>query len=99
MTGWEDALLRLHERGWGGELIDEACVALAEACEEGFLQGRAVFEVSHDEVRKVLREPVTEEETHALRIVAAVHERMDEEGGRLRAALVDLDAFLTALRD
>ena len=87
----------LHERGWGGELIDEACTALLEACGKGDLEGRELAELTPAETRRVLEEPITGDESHALCRLAEVHDRADAEGETMRGALRDLDAFADAL--
>jgi hypothetical protein len=94
---WQEALMLLHERGWSGELIDEACTALVEACTEGGLEGREVAGLTPSETRGVLDEPISEEESAALCRLAEVHDRADEEGETMRGALRDLDAFADAL--
>jgi hypothetical protein len=90
---WQEALVLLHERGWHGELVDEACTSILEACAGGDLDGRDVGDLAPDEVRHVLSEPVDDEEAEALLVLAEVHDRGDVEGERLRRALLDLDAF------
>jgi hypothetical protein len=98
MTGaWQEALMLLHARGWNGELIDEACTALLEACSEGELKGRQVGELSPTEARRVLDEPAEDAEIDALCAVAGLHDRADAAGEALRAALRDLDAFADSL--
>lgn len=94
---WQEALAFLHARGWRGELVEEACEALARELQEGPLQGRELADLSPDEVRGVLREPVAEDEARALRLVAEAWDRADAEGDRLRAVLGDLDAFADGL--
>ncbi len=94
---WQEALMLLHERGWSGELIDEACTALVEACAEGELEGREVAELTPAETRRVLEEPIREDELSALCRLAEVHDRADEAGDAMRGALRDLDAFADAL--
>ena len=87
----------LHERGWSGELIDQACTALIESCTEGEFQGREVAGLTPAEARRVLDEPVADDESSALCRVAEVHDRVDQEGDAMRGALRDLDAFADAL--
>ena len=94
---WQEALMLLHERGWGGELIDEACTALVEACAEGEFEGRQVVGLTPAETRRVLNEPVADDERGALCRLAEVHDRADAEGESMRSALRDLDAFADAL--
>ena len=36
---WRDALMKLHVAGWNTDDIDSACEALAQACDEGSLEG------------------------------------------------------------
>ncbi len=87
----------LHERGWHGELIDEACTALVEACVEGELEGRNVVELSADEARAVLDRAIADDEVRALCILAEVHDRGDADGDELRDALRDVDTFADSL--
>lgn len=94
---WQEALMLLHERGWSGELIDEACTALVQACTEGELEGREVARLTPDETRRALDEPISENESSALCRLAEVHDRVDEDGETMRGALRDLDAFADAL--
>jgi hypothetical protein len=94
---WQEALMLLHERGWSGELIDRACTALVEACTEGELEGREVAGLTAAETRRVLDEPIREDENFALCRLAEVHDRADEEGETMRGALRDVDAFADAL--
>ena len=94
---WQEGLMLLHAHGWSGELIDEACTALLEACSAGELEGKEVGELSADEADRVLREPVAGNELRALLDVAALHDRADAEGDAFRAALRDLDAFADSL--
>ena len=94
---WQEALMLLHARGWGGELIDEACTALVEACTEGELQGREVGGLTPAETCRVLERSIAADESLALCRVAEVHDRADDEGEATRGALRDLDAFADAL--
>ena len=94
---WQEALMLLHERGWGGELIDGACTALLESCSEGEFEGREVAALTPAETRRVLDEPLPEDESYALCRIAEVHDRADRDGDILRGALRDLDAFADAL--
>jgi len=94
---WQEALMLLHERGWQGELIDEACDALLEACAEGTLLGKLPTELSENEVTAVLRQNPDPEEVLALQLVADTWDRGSSDGDALRAALVDLDAFADRL--
>jgi len=94
---WQEALMLLHERGWSGELIGDACTALVEACTEGELAGRQVAGLAPAETRRVLNEPIADDESAALRRVAEVYDRADEDGDAVRRALRDLDAFADAL--
>jgi len=87
----------LRTRGWSGELIDEACMALLEACSEGELQGREVSDLSPSEARRVLAEPADDDELRELCALAALHDRGDSIGDDFRAALRDLDAFADSL--
>jgi hypothetical protein len=96
-AGWTGALALLHARGWSGELVDEACEALLEACVEGELEGRAVAGLAPGEIAGVLGRGVAPDEAGALCAVAEVHDRADGEGDRLRDALHDLDAFVDGL--
>ncbi len=98
-TNWQEALMLLHQRGWSGELIDEACAALAEACTDGEFKGRDVAELTPAETRRVLDEPISEDENSALCRVAEVHGRADQDGETMRNALPDLDAFAQALSE
>ena len=98
MSGtWQEELMLLHARGWSGELVDEACGALLEACADGELEGRDVSALAPDEAAGVLAEPVEDDELVALCRLAAVHDRGDAEGDELRTALRDLDAYADAL--
>lgn len=98
MSGtWQEALMLLHERAWAGDLVDEACEALAEACLEGELRGRPVRDLTVEEVRKVLEHRVSPEEARALCRVADVRGRADADGIQSREALRDLDAFADSL--
>lgn len=94
---WQEALMLLHSRGWSGELVDEGCTALLEACFEGELEGRAVRELTTAEAQKVLAEPVQDDEVRALCAVAEIHDRGDADGDSLRRALQDLDTFAQSL--
>lgn len=94
---WQEELMRLHARGWNGELIDEACTALLEACSEGELQGRDVSQLAPSEARRLVSEPADDDELRALCALAAVHDRSDSVGDDFRAALRDLDAFADSL--
>lgn len=87
----------LHERGWQGELIDEACDALLEACAEGTLLGKLPSELTEAEVTSVLRQRPDSDEILALQAVADTWDRADRDGDELRAALIDLDAFADRL--
>jgi hypothetical protein len=98
MSGtWQEDLMLLHARGWNGELIDEACTALLEACAEGALEGRNVGDLAPSEARRVLAQAAQEDEVRALCRVAGVHGRLDSTGEALRTALRDLDAFADSL--
>ena len=90
---WQEGLMLLHERGWSGELVDEACTALLEACSEGELVGRDVVGLELAETRRVLEQAISQEESAALCRAAEVHDRADHEGDSMREALRDLDAF------
>jgi len=94
---WQEALLLLHRRGWHGELVDEACERLIEACLEGELAGRPTGDLTQHEIARVLGQSPTEEEARALARVSEVHDRTDPDGHALRDALGDLDAFAEAL--
>ncbi len=94
---WQEALMLLHERAWHGDLIDEACEVVAEACLEGEFRGRSMRQLTADDLRKVLRHRLTPEEARALCHVAEVRGRSDHDGGQLREALRDLDAFADSL--
>ncbi len=94
---WQEQLMLLHARGWNGELIDEACMALLEACSEGALEGKEVAELSPSEAARVLAQPVADDELRVLCGLAALHDRGDATGDELRAALRDLDAFADSL--
>ena len=94
---WQEALMLLHERGWQGELIDEACDALLEACAEGTLLGKLPSELSEREVTAILRHSPESDEVLALQAVADTWDQADADGDELRAALVDLDAFADRL--
>jgi hypothetical protein len=94
---WEEALLLLHRRGWRGELIDEACGRIVEACGEGELAGRPVGGLAAEEIAAVLTQPLGDAESRALARVCEVHERADAQGHSLREALRDLDAFVDSL--
>ena len=94
---WQEALMLLHARGWSGELVDEGCTALLEACSEGELEGKEVSELTTAEALSVLAEPVADDEIRALCAAAEIHDRGDSEGDQLRAALRDLDAFADSL--
>ncbi len=87
----------LHERGWQGELIDEACDALLEACAEGSLLGKLLSELTEAEVVEILRQRPDPDEVTALQAVANTWDQADRDGAELRAALVDLDAFADRL--
>ena len=94
---WQEALMLLHERGWSGELIDQACTALIEACADGEFEGRDVAGLMPGEARRVLSEPVVDDEGTALCRLAELHDRADDESETMRAALRDLDALADAL--
>ena len=94
---WPEAVVLLHHLGWTGEMIDDACTALVDACAEGTLQGRDVSSLTPTEVRQVLAEPVREDEARALGRLAELRDRADPDGDALRAALRDLDAYVDAL--
>ena len=94
---WQEALMLLHERAWHGELVDEACEALVEACLDGAFRGRMVRDLTVDEINKVLRQRVSPAEARALSHVAEIRDRPDGEGKRSREALRDLDAFADSL--
>ncbi len=82
----------LHARGWNGELIDEACTTLLEACGEG-----EVSELTPDEARRVLAQRAAGDEIRTLCQLAELHDRMDAAGEAFRTALLDLDAFADSL--
>ena len=90
---WRDALMKLHVAGWNTDDIDSACEALAQACDEGSLEGFEICDLSADQVRGVLASPVATDEADALRRVADLRHRVGPETEALRAALFDLDAF------
>lgn len=90
---WQEALMLLHERGWPGELVDEACEALIESCLEGKFQGRLIRELTLHEVRRILGQQLSSEESRALCGVAEVRDR----SGDVREALRDLDTFADSL--
>jgi hypothetical protein len=94
---WQEGVMLLHARGWNGELIDEACTALLEACSEGELEGKDVRELESNEAQRVLAEPVDDDEIRALCRLASIHDRGDATGDEFRAALRDLDAFADSL--
>lgn len=94
---WQEGLMLLHARGWNGELIDEACTALLEACSEGELEGKEVSKLTPGEAQRVLAEPADGDELGALCSLAELHDRGDATGDELRAALRDLDAFADSL--
>jgi hypothetical protein len=94
---WQEALMMLHERGWNGELIDEACSALVESCSEGEFEGREVGGLTPSETGRVLKNQILDDESSALCQLAEVHDRADRDGDTMRAALRDLDAFADAL--
>ena len=94
---WQEGLMLLHARGWNGELIDEACTALVEACSEGELEGREVSGLTPSESCEVLAQRASDEELRALCSLAELHDRGDAVGDELRAALRDLDAFVDSL--
>jgi hypothetical protein len=94
---WQEGLMLLHARGWSGELIDEGCTALLEACSEGEFQGREVSDLTPSEARRVLLEPADDDELRELCALAALHDRADHIGDEVRAALRDLSAFADSL--
>ena len=94
---WQEALMLLHERAWHGDLIDEACEALAEACLEGGFRGQEMRQLTVDDVCNVLEHRVSVEEASALCRVAEVRARFDLDGRQSREALRDLDAFADSL--
>lgn len=94
---WQEALMLLHERAWHGNLVDEACEALAEACLEGAFQGRMIRQLTVDDIRVVLRNRISPEEANALCYVAEIRVRSGPDGQHLREALRDLDAFADSL--
>ncbi len=94
---WQEALMLLRARGWSGELIDEACTALLDACSEGELKGRAMSELTPSEAQRALAEAPDDDELQALCRLAEVHDRGDSTGDEFRAALRDLDAFADSL--
>ncbi len=94
---WQEALMLLHERAWRGELVDQACSALLEACRDGKFKGVEVRGLTPAEAREVLEEPVTDDEGSAICRLAEVYDGAGAEGDALRAALLDLDAFAEAL--
>lgn len=94
---WPEALLLLHQRGWTGEMIDEACVALLGARGSPPLRQRELTSWTPERVREVLREPIPDDESGALCLAADVHDRADPAGSALRSALRDLDAFVASL--
>jgi hypothetical protein len=94
---WQEALLVLHQRGWNGELVDDACAQLVEALLEGDLVGRAARDLTPPEVSAALGQSLAEDEARALVRVSEVHDRTNAEGQGLRDALRDLDAFAESL--
>lgn len=94
---WPEALLLLHQRGWTGEMIDDACVALLGARDGPLLQQRELASWSPERVRGLLREPIPDDESAALCLAADFHDRADPAGDALRSALRDLDAFVAGL--
>jgi hypothetical protein len=94
---WQEELMLLHARGWNGELIDEACTALLEACSEGEFEGKAVSELTPSEAARVLTKPADEDELRVLCNLADLHDRGDATGDEFRTALRDLDAFADSL--
>ena len=98
MTGtWQEDVMLLHARGWSGELVDEACAALIEACAEGAFAGRNVSELAPGEAQRVLAQTAGEDELRALCRLAGIQGRLDATGEALRGALRDLDAFADSL--
>ena len=94
---WQERLMLLHARGWNGQLLDEACTALLEACSEGEFEGKEVSELTPSEAQRVLAEPAAEDELRVLCSLAELHDRGDATGDEFRAALRDLDAFADSL--
>jgi hypothetical protein len=93
---WQDALMRLHVRGWEPDDIDAACEALREACSEGAHAGAQLASLTPSQVGRVIGQTLGEDEVAALLRVAELHGREDADGELLRAALYDLDAFAFA---
>jgi hypothetical protein len=96
---WQEALMLLHENGWTGEHLDEACEALVESCLDGEMHGLLLRELQPSDVSQVLRTSVSSDEARALCRVAEVRELADEEGERVRDAFRDLDAFVNSLSE
>jgi hypothetical protein len=94
---WQEGVMLLHARGWNGELIDEACTALLEACSEGEFEGKEVNELTPSEIERVLAKSTDEDELRVLCSLAGLHDRGDATGDEFRAALRDLDAFADSL--
>lgn len=93
---WQDALMRLHVSGWDTDEIDAACDALAEACDEGALEGTPIAELTAEQIGTVLENPLSPGDAAALRVVADLRHQVGSEAEALRAALYDLDAFAYA---
>ena len=94
---WQEQLMLLHARGWSGELIDEACAALTDACSQGAFEGMQASELTPGQARRVLPEAAADDELRVLCSLAELHDRGDQTGDRFRAALRDLDAFADSL--
>lgn len=94
---WPEAVVLLHHLGWNGEMIDDACTALVDACAKGALEGRDVSDLTPSEARQVLAEPIRDDEAAALCRLAELRGQANPDGESLRAALRDLDAWVDAL--
>lgn len=90
---WRDTLMRLHVAGWNSDDIDDACEALAEACDDGAHAGTAIDALTPDQVRATVKEPLETRVAAALVTIADLRRQGTTAADELRTALYDLDAF------
>lgn len=93
---WQDALLKLHVRGWDTDDIDLAAEALLEACTEGDFEGTEISALGDGDVVQILEQRVPEDECRALRVIGQVRAQQGPESDALQRAIYDLDAFAYA---
>lgn len=90
---WQDALMKLHVRGWDTDDIDGAAEDLLEACTEGDFEGTRILDLSVPDTARALGASPPEDEIRALLVVADLRAREGPEASALHRALYDLDAF------